>query len=97
MVSKWRVAAGALALLVVVAILGYYLASTGSGSPNTSSNQANGGSGRRLPTTTVRLDCPPDGDVDGEIAISQTTTYTSSGTVTVQKGACVLDTDGDGR
>jgi len=97
MVSRWRVAAGAVALLVVVAILGYYLASSGSGSSNTSSNQANGGSAGGLPTTTVRLDCPPDGDVDGEIAISQTTTYTSSGTVTVQKGACVLDTDGDGR
>lgn len=96
MVSKWRVAAGAVPPLVVVSALGYYLASSGSGSSNTSSNQAGASTGG-LPTTTVRLNCPPDGDTDGEIAISQTTTYTSSGTVTVQKGACVLDADGDGR
>ncbi len=97
MVSKWGVTAGAVAVLVVVAILGHYLASSVSGSSNTSSIQAGGGSAGGLPTTTVRLNCPPDGDVDGEIAISQTTTYASSGTVTVQKGACVLDSDGDGR
>ena len=95
MVSKVARCGGAIALLVVIAVLGYYLASSGSGS-SSSSNQANGGSSG-LPTTTVRLGCPSDGDADGEAVISQTTTYTSSGTVTVQKGACVLDSDGDGR
>ena len=64
-------------------------------SSHTNSSQTNGGDSGGLPTTTVRLDCPPD--ADGEVVMSQTTTYTNSGTVTVQKGACVLDTVGDGR
>jgi hypothetical protein len=100
MVSKWRLAAGAVALVAVVLVLGYYFASSGTGSsevaPSQSLTQANGTAAVKPLTTTVVLPCAMDGDTDNEPSMRTTTTYSGSGTTTVATGTCILDTDGDG-
>ncbi len=86
--------------MAIIAILGYYLSSAGGGGqgtiPSSSSNQPNGAALAGQPTVTERIGCPLDGDADGEMVQSLTSTVSQSGTVTIQKGACVVDSDGDG-
>lgn len=100
MISKLRLAAGAVALVAVIVILGYYFSSSGTGSSNVASSQSetqsNGTALAGPLTTTVALNCPLDGDTDNEPLMKTTTTYSGSGTTTVAIGNCVFDTDGDG-
>ncbi len=103
MVSIGRWAAGVAAMLVVIAILGYYLSSTGTeshavstSSPISSSATQTSTTTQAGPTTTtVALNCPKDGDSDHEQLTTTTTTFGSS-TTTIAIGTCVVDTDGDG-
>ena len=106
MVSVLRIAAGVAAMIAVIAILGFYFGSLGTGgTPSVSSSQvvaqtasaSQGGVSSLASSTTITLNCPKDGDSDHEELTTTTTSWTgSSGVTTTQIGICVVDNDGDG-